>query len=167
MANETKRSSLYDLCNQICALLEASDGELTADVEVRLAELTPQFEGKVEALAATIEQLDASRKQLAELAATYEQRAKGRRLTIERLREYVEEQMRRAGVTAVKTPTCNVSIQRNGKAALVLNVPVEQVPDEYVMLVRTLMKDRITQALNDGIALGFAHLERGTHIRFR
>lgn len=159
---------LYEISAELRAALaelDAADGVLEGDLEMRLDLCEVAFAEKVEGCLAIAAERQAEADAMAEAGRKLMARAKTQESSVHRLRDYVEACMRGAGARSVKTRLFTATIQRN-PARLVLT---GEVPEAYTEVVTTT-KPRtaaIKQALSDGLDLDFAHLEASESLRVR
>ena len=159
---------LYEIGAELRAALEeldAADGVLEGDLEMRLDMCEMAFAEKVEGCLALAAERMAEADAMAEAGRKLLARAKTQEASVQRLRDYVEACMRGAGAKSVKTRLFTATIQRN-PARLVL---AGDVPESYREVVTTT-KPRtaaIKAALSDGMDLDFAHLEQSESLRVR
>jgi Siphovirus Gp157 len=153
----------------------------------RLDNLEGDDEAQVEAIIQWFEQLGEERDQkldnYAALIADMEARAQVRRdeakrlvdrarmdenkasLLKERLRVFFESH----GLKTVETSRYRLTLAQNGgKLPLLVDVPVESLPDEYIRFTKTPALDAIRADLEIGKELPFARFgERGSNIRIK
>ena len=159
---------LYEIGAELRAALaelDAADGVLEGDLEMRLDMVEMAFAEKVEGCLALAMERQAEADALADAARKMLARAKTQESSVQRLRDYVEACMRDAGARSVKTRLFTATIQRN-PARLVLT---GDVPEAFTEVVTTT-KPRtaaIKQALSDGMDLDFAHMEASESLRVR
>lgn len=159
---------LYEIGAELRAALaelDAADGVLEGDLEMRLDLCEVAFAEKVEGCLAIAAERQAEADAMAEAGRKLMARAKTQESSVHRLRDYVEACMRGAGARSVKTRLFTVTIQRN-PARLVLT---GEVPEAFTEVVTTT-KPRtaaIKQALSDGMDLDFAHMEASESLRVR
>lgn len=159
---------LYEIGAELRAALaelDAADGALEGDLEMRLDMCEMAFAEKVEGCLAIAAERQAEADAMADAARKLLARAKTQEASVQRLRDYVETCMRGAGARSVKTRLFTVTIQRN-PARLVLT---GEVPEAFTEVVTTT-KPRtaaIKQALSDGMDLDFAHMEASESLRVR
>jgi hypothetical protein len=147
------------------AELDAADGALEGDLEMRLDMCEVAFAEKVEGCLAIAAERQAEADAMAEAGRKLLARAKVQENSVQRLRDYVEACMRGAGARSVKTRLFTATIQRN-PARLVIT---GEVPEAFTEVVTTT-KPRtaaIKQALSDGLDLDFAHMEQTESLRVR
>lgn len=159
---------LYEISAELrsaLAELDAADGVLEGDLEMRLDLCEVAFAEKVEGCLVLAAERQAEADALADAARKMLARAKVQENSVQRLRDYVEACMRGAGARSVKTRLFTATIQRN-PARLVLT---GDVPEAFTEVVTTT-KPRtaaIKQALSDGLDLDFAHMEQTESLRVR
>lgn len=164
--------TLYDIdasLEELEALLVASGGEITPEMEEAYADL----------FAITREKLDAYAALIAEMEARAEVRtAEAKRLSVlagrdhkaaARLRERMLWFFQQHGLKKEETARFTITLARHGgKAPLVIEVAPEDLPQQYQRVNIAPDTEAIRRALEAGQALPYARLgERGHSIRIR
>jgi len=165
----TKQLTLSEIVEGMLAIfarIDEAEGEVTDEVAVELDMLAASTEQKVEAYAALYYLLREEADACDRFVQRYTERAKRKRNHAEALRTRLFDAMQITGTKQIKAPTATATIQKSAPA-LELLVPETEVPAEYVELRRHIRKDAITAALKNGVALEFARMKSGSHLRFR
>lgn len=168
-ANTTQpKRSLHDLVELMLHALDATDGEITPEVEAQLAELAGSLELKVEGYGAVCAQLEAEAEAIKQLATRYTERARIKTSAASRLKDRLRDEMERLGVKKIPTPTVTAGIQPSAPSVKLL-VDEALVPDQFFVTTRALSKTALKDALKSGDAdaLAVATLEQSFHLRFR
>lgn len=151
--------------------LDDAQGEVTDELGVRLDAMVESIGGKAEAYRAVCLALEFEAAACEDFAQLYIARAKRKRANIDRLKSRLKEALERLGMQKAIGPTGGAAIQRNGAPALVVTVPdhelEQRVPSELLRKRVELDKAELKRRLQAGEAFEFAHLEYGTHLRFR
>jgi Siphovirus Gp157. len=165
-------SSLQELavqCEEIINLLY--DEELDEQTVLDTYEaLEMEFEDKAEAYAYVLQRIKGEMSFLEEQEKYCKQRRDVLKNRSVRVKRHLEEAMRLTGKTKFKTPLYSFGIQKNGgKQPLIIDVNVNELPDEYKIIQDPLPDTEGIRALlkRDGVeSCDIAHLEpRGEHLR--
>jgi hypothetical protein len=159
---------LYAIVGEYLDVLDAiaeAGGEITEEVEERLALAGADIEAKVERCALAIADRSAQADAVRLLAAHYTERARSWERAVERLREYVLQQMERAGVQKVKRPLATVSVLQSHR--VVLSVEPEGLPERFRRVRVEAMKAELAAALKRGEVVEGARLEATSHLSIR
>lgn len=104
---ETPRRTLRDIVSELLDALDASEGEVTPEIEA----LFNSVHNKAEAYAAVIRHYEHEAAAFEELAHAYKVRCATKLEQGERLRTRLLSEMDRIGVTKLKTPTATISVR--------------------------------------------------------
>jgi len=149
---------LYDLAAQYRAIADLAASEADdAEVSAALDAITDQLAVKVDACLALVAEwgayadaLDAEAKRLADRRRVVDARA-------ERLRAYVERNMRAAKVAKVEGERFTASLKKT-PPALVIDEPAD-VPAKFKRVEEVISKEEIKRALKAGEFVPGVHLE--------
>lgn len=151
---------LYDKLNDselpdevIADTLEAEGGELM-DKGVNIGKLFRNME-------AAAEQIKQAEQQMAARRKIIERRA-------DRLKQYLHENMERAGISKIESPWFVISIKNNPESVCVDDE--SSIPRDYFKEIPAtfqLDKTLVKQAIKDGYTVPGAHLERGTRVEIK
>jgi len=157
---------LYELAQNYAQLMEMAE-EMESDALVDTLEaLQDAIEDKAENIAKLIKNLEADAKAIKE----EEQRLADRRRSIEnkvnRLKEYLQQQLEIAGLQRVKRPTITVAIQNNPPSVEITDEKL--IPSEY-MIPQTpkIDKKAILERLKNGETVPGCTLKQTKGVRIR
>lgn len=162
-------STLYELTRDYQALLEmmedTEDAQIVIDtlegvegeIEIKAdgyAKVMRQLEGEVDMLKAEIDRLTGRKKTIEN--------------NIQRMKDSLQAAMVATGKKKFKTDLFSFSVQKNGgKAPVIWDVPVEDLPDDLVKITRTPDTAK-AQELLANMECGYCHLgERGESLRIK
>ena len=163
--------TLYNLSANYIELMEALEDEGGLD-EGRMLELLDTgeaFEDKADNIAKMLRAEEgivaACKEEEARIAARRRVVQNG----IDRLKDYLKQNMIATGKTKFKTNLFSFGIQKNGGAApIYLRVPEEQIPDEFMKITRTPDKKAMADYIMEtGDVTFFNFGERGESLRIR
>ena len=164
-------SSLYELNASYRFLLERLyDDELPEDALIdTLDSIEGAIEDKAEGYSKIIRQFDADIESIKEEEARLKQRRTALENRKEMLKGNLFNTMKTVGLSKIKTPLFTVSIQKNGgKRALILDIPVEELPEAFQKVTIAADNDALRQWLGDSESCPFCHLaEQGESLRIR
>lgn len=165
-------SSLYNLRQDYQILLEQLyDSDVSEEILLDTLDcLEGAIEDKADSYARILRQIDADIDNI----KAEEVRMRSRRMALESRKEFLKSNlystMKAIGLTKIKTPLFTVNIQKNGgKRALVLDVPVEELPECFRKVEYKADTEALRQWL-DGAEdnCPFCHLEeQGESLRIR
>lgn len=165
-------SSLYNLRQDYQILLEQLyDSEVSEEILLDTLDcLEGAIEDKADSYARILRQFDADIDKI----KAEEARMRSRRMALESRKEFLKSNlystMKAVGLKQIKTPLFTVNIQKNGgKRALVLDVPVEELPECFRKVEYKADTEALRQWL-DGAEdnCPFCHLEeQGESLRIR
>lgn len=165
-------SSLYNLRMDYQILMEQLyDSEVSEDILLdTLDSIEGAIEDKADSYARILRQIDADIDNI----KAEEVRMRSRRMALESRKEFLKgnlySTMKAVGLKQIKTPLFTVNIQKNGgKRALVLDVPVEELPECFRKVEYKADTEALRQWL-DGAEdnCPFCHLEeQGESLRIR
>lgn len=163
-------ATMYELTSKYLALLEmADDPETDADA---LADTLETIEGEIEDKADNVQKILLELDGHAEIIKAEEKRLKERRERLERsaesLKARLKNMMKATGKTKFNTALFSFNIQKNGgSAAVILDVDVDDLPDDLVMIERKPDTKAIQALLKMGDSK-YAHFgERGESLRIK
>lgn len=157
-----------DELTEIAGLIMEAGGELSEELEERLAAMEGAFEEKVERIALKIREMEANAEAAKAEAARLARIQKTFANTAKRMTEWLHYEMGRANVKRVGTHRVKVWVQNNGRPSIRWTRAVEDAPAAYRKTVTTVSVD--TQAAyeawkeDEELPEGFT-VERGTHLR--
>lgn len=164
--------NLYELTGNVLALqnmLQDSPDELPLEVIQDTLELTQaDYEYKLEACAKVVKNLEADIDAYKNEARRLIDRAKSLEKSIDNLKKAMFDSMKSTGTTKVKGQLFTVSVQKNGgKLPVILDVPVEDLPDEVVKVVESVDTDKIRELIDSGNTQYAHYGERGESLRIK
>lgn len=164
---------LYELTGQFqeaLTLAEQSTGEDDQNAWLdTLIGIEEELQTKLDGCAAVCKSLEAEAKAL----KTEEERIRFRRQSfenqVERLKAYMFEGMKAAGLSKSKGKLFTVAIQANPERVVLDVEKPEQLPRQFQVVEVKANVSAIKEKLqeSDGEIKGFAHLERGESLRIR
>jgi hypothetical protein len=172
-------STLYEIGDDLRALanlMDECDAELTPEVDAALsawfAELSGNEAAKLDAYVNLIRIKKMEAAQAREEAEQYLMKARSRENAQGRLEQRLKGYLEYTGRKKIETATKRViAIQANGGSTPIRiadNLDVNTVPDDLVVVRRTVNLDAVRDVLKGGAVLDWATLgERGTHLRIR
>ena len=161
--------TLYDLTAEYMALQDALESGDEDTVSALLADTDQAIEEKAEGYAkvirnfeSDIEGLKAEQKRLRDKQTVLEN-------AIQRMKDTLKQAMTVTGKTKFKTNLFSFAIQKNGGALpIILRVPEDQIPDEFMVIKKTPDKKAMAEYINDtGDVTLFTFGERGESLRIR
>lgn len=165
-------ATLYELKGDYLRLLEMAedpdtDEEVLADT---LESLDYEIEEKADAYVAVIGELNADVEKIdAEI-----KRLTARKKTIsgnaDRIKQNLQDTMTAIGKKKIKTALHTISVVKNGgKVPLVIDsIDIEELPDIFVNVEKSINKNIIREYLEKGGELGYARFgEQGYHLTIR
>lgn len=161
-------ATLYDLTSeyiQLLAMMEDPD----VDPEVlqdTMDAIDGEIEGKAEAYAVIIGELTTKAAQIEKEIRRLEEWVDSLEGNANRMKDRLMTSMTELGMKKIETEHYRISVAGNGgKQPLRLT---GDVPEEYMYMKPEIDTKKIRAALEDGLALDFAHLaERGQHLNIR
>lgn len=163
-------ATLYELTDEYLELMSMAedpdvDPQTFADT---LEGLSGEIEYKAEGYARVLKELEADeRKYNAEIDRLTLSRNRIRE-SMKRMKTHLMEAMIVMDKPKFSTEHFKFSVAKNGGLPPMKVDPVDNIPDEYIILERKADTDKIRQDLMFGVELPFAHLEeRGTHLNIR
>lgn len=176
---KVERKTLFEIGADLVALdnlIDETGGEL-ANPEVEQAveswfkELAVAESTKLAGYCGYIHQLDMEAEAAKQVAAVYQSKAKTRESRIAYLKNRMKEYLTGTGRTKVQTADGQtIAVQKNGGKQPIEHDPIDpnELPDQFVKIVRQPDNDAIRKALEGGEVLPFSRLlPVGTHLRIR
>lgn len=156
--------TLYELTDNYQQLLELADEADPKAFEDTLSTLQDEINHKAESLAKVIRTLEAETKALEEEKKRFERRIAARKNKVERLRNYLKENLEKAGMQKAKGKTFTVWVQDSEK----VHVSDESaIPEQYFVMKRQLSKTAIKEAIENGQQVAGAEIVKNKSIRIR
>ncbi len=160
MSLYTVTSDYLEIQNRI------EDGE---DLEDLLQAAGQGFEAKAEDYAKVIKNIEAQENACADEEKRLKERRESLKKGRERLKDFLYRSMKATGKTKFKTALFGFNIQKNGGVApLVIDVPVDKLPDELVKIERKADNTKIREWIEETGDTTYAHIaERGESLRIK
>ena len=160
-------SSLYDLTGEFKALYELAinDEDPQAFLDT-LEGLKGELEVKAGGYVHVIKQLTMEADECDKLIDAFTAKKSARMNNVKRMKEALIDAMDAAGIDSLKAGEFNLKISKNG--GLQPMKITGEVPDSYTKVIVEPDTKKIRDALANGEALEFAHLEeRGRHLNIK
>lgn len=157
---------LYELTESYINVLEKAEELDEQTLKDTLEAIEEAIEDKVENTAKLIVCLEADAKAIKEEERRLKERRQRLEAKIDRIKDYLKEQLELAGIDKVKRPTITVSIQNNPPKAVI--VDEKSIPHEYIIPQPAKIDKRaILQKLKEGENIPGAVMvqERGVRIK--
>ena len=164
-------STLYEIEDRFNAILEG-DPETGEIDEQKFEKLKDSFQDKADAYAKFIANLTSDTEQLKAEIARLTEKKKANEVKVAKLKESLQNAMERTGFTKFKTPLFSYSISKaGGKAPLIVDADVEELPWDYITMVKEPNKKAIEDAIKntpEGETFKWAHYgERKTVLKIK
>lgn len=163
--------TLTEFTDEWLRLLEmAEDPETDPDTLADTMDMIKgDIEEKVKGTTAVIAELDDNVARLTEEITRLQRRKKAMLGNRDFLATRVMLALRLAGIKVIKTALRTIRIVKNSTPSVVLDVPdVWSVPEEYRRYKDPEVDSKkIAEDLKKGKELGFAHIEYGSHLRYK
>lgn len=164
-------ATLYELTEDYLRLLEMAEDE-DVDSEV-LADTMEGIEGEIEdkadGYAKVMRQIDGDITSVGVEIARLTARKKSMENSKERIKKTLEMAMNASGKTSFKTELFNFKIQKNPPSLkLADDLDIALVPAEYLKFADpTIDKAKVKEALKQGEAIEWAHMEQTEGLRIK
>lgn len=156
---------LYELAQNYAQLMEMAE-EMESDALVDTLEaLQDAIEDKVENIAKFIKNLEADAKIIKEEEKRLAERRQSIEKKIDRLKQYLQEQLEVAGLQRVKRPTITVAIQNNPPSVEITDEKL--IPSEYMIPQYKVDKKSILERLKNGETVPGCELRQTKGVRIR
>ena len=169
-AGRTKEMTLYEITDSYRQLLWiAGDPEVDPEtVQETMDDLDDELEVKADNYVTVIKALETDNAgdmlEITRLRA----RVATRERNIKNMKNSLLEAMRAAGKKKLPTEHYQLSEAKNGGVQPLKLAPVDQIPNEYLIMKPEADTAKIRKAISEGMELEFASLEeRGTHLTIR
>lgn len=148
---------------------DGQDEAILAAFATELDGAREDLSGKLDGIAALITSLAATAKARREEADRLTRLARSDEARADRLRVFLSDYLRLRGIDRIDTPRYRLTFAKNGGLApLRVDLPPEELPDEYVRAKLSPDNEAIREALARGEELPWARLdERETVLRIR
>ena len=157
---------LYELAQNYAQLMEMAE-EMESDALVDTLEaLQDAIEDKAENIAKLIKNLEADAKIIKEEEKRLAERRQSIEKKIDRLKQYLQEQLEVAGLQRVKRPTITVAIQNNPPSVKVVDEKL--IPSEFMIpQPAQIDKKAILERLKNGETVPGCELKQTKGVRIR
>lgn len=156
--------TLYELTDNYQKLLEMADEADPQAFEDTLEALQDEINHKAENLAKVIRTYEAEVKALEEEKKRLESRISARKNKVQRLKDYLKDNLEKAGMQKAKGKTFTVWVQDSEK----VHVSDESaIPEQYFVMKRQLSKTAIKEAIENGQQVAGAEIVKNKSIRIR
>lgn len=164
--------TLYELTGELLELLRmAEDPEVDEQMLADTMEgIELEIEDKADAYAKVMQELESDADKLKGEIERLQTRKRTIDNNIVRIKKSLKESMEATGKTKFKTDLFSFNIAKNGgKAPLLIDVDVDELPDDMCRLERKPDTEAIREYVEkNGGKVSFAHLcERGTSLRIK
>lgn len=156
--------TLYELTDNYQQLLELEDEADSQVFEDTLNALEDEINHKAENIAKVIKTLEAEAKALEDEKRRLENRIISRKNKIQRLKDYLQDNLEKAGIQKVKGKTFTVWVQNSERVEV---SDENTIPEQYFVLKRQLSKSAIKEAIENGQQVAGAKIIKNTSIRIR
>lgn len=169
MTERTRKHSLGDLLDaqnyagEMLELLNLSGGEITPEIETRMAEITQALPAKVDSFYLFLEDCDWKIKQLKANAEFSTRRAKAIENIAQQAKEYFKERMEFHHLTELKGHDYKYRLFTCPKRLVIEDET--KIPEEFFVVTKELDRSKLKDALLEGKEVSGAHLEGGTALR--
>lgn len=155
---------LYELTDNYQKLLEMADEADAQAFEDTLEALQDEINHKAENLAKVIRTYEAEAKALEEEKKRLESRISARKNKVQRLKDYLKDNLEKSGMQKAKGKTFTVWVQDSEK----VHVSDESaIPEQYFVMKRQLSKTAIKEAIENGQQVAGAEIVKNKSIRIR
>tara|TARA_Y100000361_G_scaffold153143_1_gene174237 strand:+ start:553 stop:1068 length:516 start_codon:yes stop_codon:yes gene_type:complete len=162
----TKLWEISEGMRRVAADIEASEGELTEEIEAKIELLNMDWEHKVEACCHVMDEIQSRHDVLKAHVDRLASAMKSLKRSKESLKDYVHRQHELAGKKKTITSTYVVTLQNNSMPSVLVS-QFDQLPDDYRKIKESADTKKIRASIEAGEVVPGAHLEYGTHIRMR
>jgi len=164
-------ATLFEIGDDLKAMLNMiqDDGEIDDALVEWMERLQEQEAEKLDAYVGLIRILEGEEAVAKAEAEQFAQKAKARGNRIKQLKERMRDHLTATGRDKATTATGRIlKVQANGgKVPIEIDqVPVKDLPFEFVKVIREVDREAVAEALTKGEELPFARLQKkGTHLR--
>lgn len=156
--------TLYELTDNYQQLLELADEADPKAFEDTLSTLQDEINHKAESLAKVIRTLEAEAKALDEEKKRLEDRITSRKNKVQRLKDYLKDNLEKSGMQKVKGKTFTVWVQDSERVEV---SDENTIPEQYFVLKRQLSKSAIKEAIENGQQVAGAEIVKNKSVRIR
>ena len=162
--------SLFDISGdmkliirEICTAQEEKDAERVEELTCELMDLIDLHSDKYEATAYVILNSIEAGKNNQAISNQFQAKATAHNNLAKRLKQRLLDDMQQHGIKKVNTGIFTIREQVNGVASLEVEVPPEQLPEEFQKI--EIDTATLRAALEFGEEVDGAYLKKGTHLR--
>ena len=162
-------SKLYELTADLLTLQEMLEENVDEQVLIDTLEgVQGEYELKLESYCKVIKNLEADMEALKNEAKRLTDKRKVLENNVDRLKKAMFDSMKLTGTEKVKGALFTVAIQRNGgKLPVIVDVPINELPDELVKVVESPDLEAIAKLLEQGESPLAHYGERGESLRIK
>lgn len=139
-------------------MLIESGGEVTPDIESRMAEIQAQLSTKVDSYYHIMTGLEYTAEDLKARAKEFSSAAKSLESAADKLREFAKHNMITNGVERITGELVEFQIRKTRPRT---SINIEELPEEYIKFTPTIDKDAVDAALKEGIKIPGVEQEGG------
>lgn len=163
---------LYELTNDYLALMQAIDNDEIPEEAIAdtLEAITASIEDKADNIACILKNLDADIVAIKAEETRLAERRKAKERLYERIKQYLSEELQRAGVDAVETPRNRITFRRSESVEVAdsfVEWAMENRDDLLTYAEPTANKTAIKKALKDGAEIVGAELRVKNNIQLK
>lgn len=149
---------------QLLDELEEREGELTPEIEQKLAINESQFETKVEGYVALIRKLQSDIETARDEEKRISKIRKSRENLVERLKSNLDSVMQMKGEDRYDAPTFKLSYRKSKQVRI---LDEEQIPEEYLRIKVEPSKSEIKKLLDSGEVVDWAKIVENKNLQIR
>lgn len=162
--------TLYELAGEIREVADKlADMDLPPEVIAdTLESISLPFEQKAANVSAFVRNLEATAEQIKQAEAEMAKRRKAMENRAAHVRQYLQSQMERSGISKIECPQFRIALRQNPPSVVIDTETL--IPDDYMREVPARFEpDRAAMkaALLDGYEIPGAHLERTTRVEIK
>jgi len=163
-------SKLYELSQALEIIhsdIDEAGGELSEGLEARLDEVTLALEKKAVSIGKLVKNIHGDEVALDDEIKRLTKKKQARVNLQNRLKDYLKENMEKAGITKIANPVCQIRIQANSQPTLILDERTEW-PAQFCDVIPErleLNKAKLKAALTAGEKVEGAEIHKGSHLR--
>lgn len=157
---------LYELTDNYMQLVELADQLDEETFRNTLESIQESIEDKVENTAKVIKSIEADVQAIKEEEKRLKERRQALEKKIDSIKDYLKEQLEKAGIDKVKRPTITVSIQKNPPSVKVIDEKL--IPSSFMIAkAPELDKKAVLEKLKDGEEVPGVELFQGRSLRIK
>lgn len=157
---------LYELTDNYMQLVELADQLDEETFRNTLESIQDSIEDKVENTAKVIKSIEADVQAIKEEEKRLKERRQALEKKIDNIKDYLKEQLEKAGIDKVKRPTITVSIQKNPPSVKVIDEKL--IPSSFMIAkAPELDKKAVLEKLKGGEEVPGVELFQGRSLRIK